>query len=167
MKRSLATRLTLYIVSITTLLFVVAIIYVGTVSLEIINKDAEGLVSNKLDAVVGDMEEILSEVEASVKSVAWEVEDHKNDPNYMYYLTRKLVESNDYIVGSAVAFRPFTFGQEYYSPYTYIDKHTGAIETFQLGSEDNDYPMQEWYQIPELLKKNGGANHILMKVAAE
>lgn len=153
MKRSLATRLTLYIVSITTLLFVAAIIYVGTVSLEIINKDAEGLVSNKLDAVVGDMEEILSEVEASVKSVAWEVEDHKNDPNYMYYLTRKLVESNDYIVGSAVAFRPFTFGQEYYSPYTYIDKHTDAIETFQLGSEDNDYPMQEWYQIPELLKK--------------
>lgn len=153
MKRSFATKLTLYIVSIATLLFVVAIIFVGTVSLDTIHKDAENIVSYKLDAVVNNMEKILSEVEASVKSTAWEVQDHKNDPKYMYYLTRKLVESNDYIVGSAVAYRPFYFGQEYNAPYTYVNKKTGDIETFQLGNIDNDYPIQEWYQIPQLLKK--------------
>lgn len=151
---SFSARLSLYVILITAVLFIFAMHIVGDYSRRIITDDAKQNATNMLDATIGDIEKILSNVEAAVENSVWLVQEHKDDPEFMYKITKALVQDNKNIVGSAVAFETFHFPDkgEYYAPYTCYNKDS-TLTSFQLGNIDNDYPNQEWYLLPELTKK--------------
>lgn len=153
--RSFAKRLSLYVVSITAVLFTVTMLVVGIFMRSSLTNEAEKKVANLLNATVGDIESILSNVEAATTNSIWIVKEHLNDPDYIASIPKHLVEENQYIVGSTVAFVPNYFASkgEYYAPYTYIDEKSGQVVSMQMGNEDYTYPTLDWFQIPYLLRK--------------
>ena len=85
----------------------------------------------------------LQAVETATRNSAWVVGEHLDDPDYMYRITRKLVENNEGIVGSAVAFVPDFYKEKgrLYAPYTCVSTN-GQLKSFPL---PYDYSSLEWY----------------------
>ena len=169
-EKSFSARLSLNILLITSVLFVAAIAVAAVSSHKLISEEATKSAQNLLNATIKDIEKTLQGVESVVESYAWLVEENKNDSEYLYHITRNIVENNSDIVGSAIAFREYYKpGEYFFSPYSYVSS-TGAIESMQLGSPQYNYFFSDWYQIPSLLGEpcwsepyydEGGAN-ILM-----
>lgn len=148
---SFSKRLSLNVVLTTSILFVIAMGIAAVSSHLIIADEAQKSAEHLLDAAVKDIENTLHQVEYAVRNTSSFVEEHKNSPEYMYDIVRHLVEDNDDILGSAVAFRSEYYkGVHFYSPYAYLDE-SGAIRTKQLGNSLYEYFYMDWYQIPYLL----------------
>lgn len=168
LSQSFAKRLSLYIFTIAGIIFIVTIMVVGGFSRSILTKEAESKVANLLEAAIGDIENVLSNVEAATLNSVWIVKENRMDPEYIKNIPSHLVRDNDYVVGSTVAFIPNYYPSKglYYAPYSYIDENTGEQRLIQLGNANNDYPTQDWFQIPYMLKKHGGASLTMTKAEA-
>lgn len=155
--RSFSARLTTFLLTVTAILFIAAICVTAFSSQQLIKEEASRGAENILKSTVSDIEETITSVESSTLSTAWLVKEKKDDPNFMYTLTKQLVDSNPHIIGSTVAFIPNFYPQlgEYFAPYSYKDEGTGKIISFQMGNEDYDYHTMEWFQMPYLLKQQG------------
>ena len=107
---------------------------------------AEEAVRNLVKTTTGKIDRLMSDVETAVASQKWIIGEKLSDPDYMYKITRELVENRPYIVGSSVAFKPNYYKSKgrFYAPYTCQDAD-GSLTCFQLGTEDNDYFTQSWY----------------------
>lgn len=150
-EKSFSARLSIDIVFLMSILFIVAIAAVSISSHTLIADEAENSARNLLDGTINQVEKALVGVEHSVKEAAWFAMENKDDEEFMYHLTRKMVEENDFIVGSAVAFEKSYFPDKYYySPYSYLDKESGEILSKQLGNPEYDYFYIDWFQIPSL-----------------
>ena len=124
----------------------------------------------KLNNAILQIDNVLNSVEVALENLSWMVPEKLENPEYMYELTRQVLRSNPYVVGSAIAFEPSFYADRgvLFSPYSYrLDE---GIQSKQLGTEDYEYHYMEWYQIPKLLGKpywsepyydNGGANLIM------
>ena len=109
---------------------------------------------SELSNTIHQIDAVLHSVEVAVQNTAWVVPHGLQSPEYLYNITRRLLENNDFICGSAVAFEPNYFPSEglYFSPYSYRDQN-GEIHSMQLGTDTYDYHHMDWYQIPKLLDK--------------
>ncbi|MBR4582452.1 MAG: SpoIIE family protein phosphatase [Bacteroidales bacterium] len=122
----------------------------------LISDEAKRSASNILKATILDVEKTLQTVESTVKDASWLAKENDTDEDYLYHITRKVVEENTYIIGSAIAFDSCYFeGRHFFSPYSYEDAITHELKSKELGSETNDYFTQEWYTVP----KNTGNSH--------
>lgn len=83
-------------------------------------------------------------VETATRNLGWVVAEHLADPEYMYRITRELVENNEYVIGSAIAFEPDFYMEKgrLFAPYTCVSTN-GQMTSFPLPYE---YPSQEWYR---------------------
>ena len=120
---------------------------------ESVYDDAVEQAHAKLDNTVLNIEKALVSVETAVKNMSWLVADNLHSPDYMYELTRQLLQSNPYIVGSAIAFEPgyYPTEGEFFSPYSY--RHGDEISSKQLGTETYEYHDMEWYRMPRTTGK--------------
>lgn len=152
--RSFSSRLTAYILVVTAVLFVIAIVIMAVSSRKLIEAEASRSSENILKATVSSIEETIASVEASAQSSVWIVKANRDNPGFMYRITRNLIESNNDIIGSTVAFIPNYYPEigEYYAPYSYKQEGSEQVESFQMGNEDYDYHTMEWFQVPYLLK---------------
>ena len=107
---------------------------------------AEEAVKNLVKTTTGKIDRLMSDVETAVASQKWIIGEKLGDPDYMYKITRELVENSPYIVGSTVAFEPGYYRSKghFYAPYT-CQETDGSLKCFQLGNENNDYFTQSWY----------------------
>ena len=107
---------------------------------------AEEAVRNLVKTTTGKIDRLMSDVETAVASQKWVIGEKLRDPDYMYKITRELVENSPYIVGSTVAFEPGYYKEKghFYAPYT-CQEADGSLKCFQLGNADNDYFTQSWY----------------------
>lgn len=154
--KSFSTRLSLNVLLIVTILFVIVLSIVAVSSHLLISDEAKRSASNILKATILDVEKTLQTVESTVKDASWLAKENDTDENYLYHITRKVVEENSYIIGSAIAFDSCYFeGRHFFSPYSYEDATTHELKSKELGSETNDYFTQEWYAEP----KNTGNPH--------
>ena len=148
-KNSFSTRLSINVIIITMVLFIVAMFVVWRHSRDIITDEAKRNATNMLDASIGDIEKILSNVEAATLNSVWVVKEHKDSPDYMYRITEALVKGNPNIIGSTVAFIPYYYQDkgECFSPYTYLDNDS-VTHSIQLGTATYDYHNKEWFKKP-------------------
>ena len=154
--KSFSTRLSLNVLLIVTILFVIVLSIVAVSSHLLISDEAKRSASNILKATILDVEKTLQTVESTVKDASWLAKENDTDEDYLYHITRKVVEENTYIIGSAIAFDSCYFeGRHFFSPYSYEDAITHELKSKELGSETNDYFTQEWYTVP----KNTGNSH--------
>ena len=71
-------------------------------SKKMIVTQAEEAVRNLVKTTTGKIDRLMSDVETAVASQKWIIGEKLGDPDYMYKITRELVENSPYIVGSTV-----------------------------------------------------------------
>lgn len=136
---------------VTSILFVLILLAAGVSSHYLITEEAQTSATNLLSSTIKDIESKLMNVQGAVDAETWVVEENIKDREYLYHITRKLVEENPDIVGSAIAFIPNYFkGEYYFSPYSYVDSATGEVISKQLGNDSYDYFTMEWFNVPRL-----------------
>ncbi len=146
---SFANRLSTEFVLVTAILFITALAAAAWCSHILISREATKTAQNMLDVAVREIENEIQKVEDAVDGIAWLVEEHLDEPEYMYHITGKLVSESESVFGSAVAFPPEAFpGKHYFAPYSYKNQAKGGeLTSMQLGNEDYDYFNMEWYSV--------------------
>ncbi len=149
-KTSFSNRLSTDFLFITTILFLACLSATAWFSHKLLAEEATRSAQNLLEAAVNKIENEIQQVEDAVDGIAWLVEEHIDEPEYMYHITRKLVSESGTVYGSAVAFPEGAVkGERWFSPYTYEDRaHGDTLKSIQLGNEAYDYFTMEWYARP-------------------
>ena len=137
---------TFNIVAAVVVLFAAIAVFVAKSTSSLMVNQAEKTVRSVVKATTGQIDRLMTGVEAAVANQKWVIGEHLDDPEYMYKVTRELVENNEYIVGSTVAFVPNYFPAKgyYWAPYT-CDEGGGRLRSFQLGTDENRYHEQGWF----------------------
>lgn len=171
--RSFATRLSIYVLSFTLVVFATIMFVFYRYSHEKVTSFAiertHGLLSNIATEISGQ----LMSVETTINQSVWVLEEQIQHPDSLHKIIQSVLKNNPLIVGSGIAFAPDYYKNKgkYFMPYaSYSDKEKGEIVCQLRGSQNYDYPCMDWYLIPKLLKKeywsepyfdNGGGNIIL------
>ena len=115
----------------------------------IIHKTVEKLIEREMNAIYLCIRNKLAKVEVTVDNMSWVVADGLDEPEWMYSITRRLVENNPSILGGTVSFIPNYYPQKgrWYEPYA-ARRSNGAIDTIQLGSATHDYTQMEFFTAP-------------------
>lgn len=150
-RKTIARRLSRYVLLISAGLLLVVTLLVGIFSRNIILQGATEIAEKSLDLAISDIEQVIGEVEGAVNNVDWFVQRNPGNARFMYDATRELVTTNPNIIGSAVAFEPGYFrGRYWFAPYTCVDAETGGLKSFQMGNASYDYHQLDWYRVPRL-----------------
>ena len=151
---SISGRLTLRVLIVTAMIFILTCTVFIRMASNKVKEEATKNAQSELSSAIYQIDAVLNSVEIAVENMAWLVPSHLRAPDYMYHITERLLQNNDFIYGSAVAFEPYYFASKglHYSPYSYRTKD-GEIKSMQLGAETYDYHYMDWYQIPKLLNE--------------
>ena len=120
-----------------------------------IKQEALETAGQTLEATVQQIDNVLLSLEQTSGNIYFEVISHLDQPERMPLYTRKLVETNPYITGSAIAFEPYYYKErgQYYLTYVHRagsgDLRTVDSPIIQASTYGNvPYPEQVWYRQP-------------------
>ena len=149
--RSFPLRLSLVILALVSLLFTLAFLGNSRSSRKYVMGESIERAQSALDNTILRINNVLQSVEVTIQNLSWLVTENLDDPHSLYSITEHIIESNDFISGSAIAFEPNYYEElgYFYSPYSY--RENGAIKSIQLGRNEYNYHYMDWYQIPRLL----------------
>lgn len=168
--KSLSSRIVFFVLTICILLFLISLSVFYFFSKnqleEMTYRNAEALTKN----TVLQTEQILVPIIKIADNYRWLVQQMEKQPDSLALLTRKIVENTPDVIGSAIAFEPNYFTEKgyYFAPYSY--REGDSIKTIQLGNENYDYFVMDWYQTPMSIKKahwsepyydSGGGNALM------
>ena len=153
-RHSFSARLILNILIMTSVIFLVSLGIAAYRSITLITDEATKSAQYLLDKNIADIEKILSTIENSVNSNAWNVRENLDDSDFLYHITGRIVSESKNIVGSAIAFAPGYYpGHRYFAPYSYTRDGSDEILSKQLGHDDYVYFDMEWFSVPYKTKK--------------
>jgi len=167
---SLAVEVTLLILLGTSIIFGTVLTYSYFSSKHIMEDKIEKELENLALSNARRMEIRLRTVQGITATMGSFLENTRFDPGTLNKLLKTIVEENEEIYGSAVAFEPYAFqaGEKSYATYFY--RGSDGIEHNDLNSDSYDYLIQDWYSLPRELKKpvwstpyfdEGGGNIIM------
>ena len=153
-KTSLSGRLTTGVVIVSAIIFTLTCTVFIRMAANKVREEATKHAHSELSNTIHQIDAVLNAVEIAVENTAWLVPYRLSSPDFMYAITERMLQNNDFICGAAVAFEPHYYASEgqYFSPYSYRDEN-GEIKSKQLGNDTYDYHYMDWYQIPKLLKE--------------
>jgi phosphoserine phosphatase RsbU/P len=153
-ERGLAFRMALFILSSTTLIFVVAFGYNYFYSRSLVLKNVRDNATYLTQSLVGRIEARLLSVEQMPRYLALHLDNGHVNQHNLLAMIRDMVVGNRDIFGSTVAFEPYAMDSElhYYAPYFYRDEGGGVVFS-QLGGDDYRYFLWDWYSIPQYLDR--------------
>ena len=153
-QRTISGRLMIRVLIVSAFVFTLTFAIFLRMAANKMREEATNRAHSELSNTIHQIDAILHSVEVAVKNTAWVVPHRLGSPEFMYNITRRLIENNEFIYGCAVAFEPNYFSSEghFFSPYAYRGEN-GEIKSKQLGSDTYDYHYMDWYQIPKLLNK--------------
>lgn len=152
--RSFSTKLSIYLILATAVIFITAFYFLFSFSTKIVKEEATQKAEQMLNNTILKIENLLNIVEQTINSSTLRIYDNIDNPQQMYIITKDIVKNSTFISGSAIAFEPNFFKSKgcFFSPFSYREKD--EINSIQLGSPDYEYHYMEWYQIPKLLNKS-------------
>jgi len=104
-----------------------------------------------LEGMVQHIDNILLSVEQSTGNIYWDLLLHLDQPEKMSVYARKLLESNPYATGAAIAFEPYYYKDrgQLFMIYVHRD-NSGADAPITESSTFGNTPYieQAWYQLP-------------------
>ena len=91
---------------------------------------------------------VMDQVEAAVRNNLWSVRQELGNVDSLYKITRRMVEDNPVIKGSAIALLPeyHTARGRLLAPYSYLEGE--EILSKQLGTDEYNYLKMEWFYEP-------------------
>ena len=156
----LSVRLSLMVVVAIATLLVTALLIMFLVSRQTVKEEALQKADQSLEGVVQHIDNILFSVEQSSGNMYWNMLNHLDKPDMMYVYSRKLVESNPYIVGCAIVFEPNYYkdrGELFmaYAHRPYSSRYNPADTTIIMAETyaNRPYTQQIWYTQPMKIKK--------------
>ena len=154
-KNSLSGRLTSGVVIVSAIIFTLTCTVFIRMAANKVREEASKHAHSELSNTIHQIDAVLNAVEIAVENTAWLVPYRLSSPDFMYSITERLLQNNEFICGAAIAFEPHYYTSEgrYFSPYSYRDEK-GEIRSKQLGNESYDYHYMDWYQIPKLLNES-------------
>lgn len=170
---SFATKLSIYVLSFTLVVFTCVMALFYHYSREKITDDAIDHAHGALKNIATQISGELRIVESTLKQSTWLIEKNRNHPDSLRNLIIPIVSGNNLIVGSGIAFVPEYYKEKgkYFMPYASAESSQSQDIKYQvLGGTDYDYPCMDWYLIPKLLKQSywsepyydtGGGNTIM------
>ena len=152
-RRSFAAKLSFYVLLFTIIIFLATFLFFYYFTSHTIRQATEDKASGQLNTARLQIENVFTNVSTVPDNILWAVVEKGVDPDSLYSLTRQIIEHNDHVFGTAVAFEPNYFPQKgyYFSPYSYRD--SSRIGTLQLGTVEYDYFSMDWYRIPKQLNR--------------
>ena len=145
----LSTKISLKVVSLVAALLAVALFAMLHFSRKTVREEAILKAEQTLDGTVEHIDEVLLSVEQSTGNMYYNMYSHLDNPEMMYVYCRRLIESNPYISGCAIAFEPYYYKDrgELFMAYCHRSATGSAIvrsETFG----NKPYNQQVWYTEP-------------------
>lgn len=168
--KSFASRMSLYVLSFTLIVFAAMMALFYNYSRDKLTDYAVKYTHGQLQNIATEINGMLQTVETAVNQSVWMVEKDLSEPDSLYHIIHAVVDNNDLIVSSGIAFVPYYYKEKgkYFMPY--VSRMNGKMEYTVLGNQSYDYPCMDWYQIPKLLKQEywsepyydqGGGNFIM------
>ncbi|MFI3333382.1 MAG: SpoIIE family protein phosphatase [Rikenellaceae bacterium] len=153
-KKSLSTRLSVYIVSIVTTLFALSFAIYFLFAERTIKEDAYRQAELELDKITSTIDAKLALVEQSVHDAIFPIEQNMGDYDAMIESLHNMVSTNPIIYGASLAFEPNYFPDQgkFFMPYIY--RESDKIQLIWQGNDDYNYHVMDWYIIPKLLNKS-------------
>lgn len=168
--KSFATRMSIYVLSVTLVVFTILIVLFYSFSRKKVTDYAVKYTHGQLQNTATKINGLLQTVETTINQSVWMIEESLSEPDSLSRIITAVAENNDLIVSSGIAFEPGYYPQKgkYFMPY--VSVINGKAELTVLGSQSYDYPCMDWYLIPKLLKRSywsepyydqGGGNFIM------
>jgi len=151
-KHGLAYKLSLLVLSSTSLIFIAAFSYNYWCSSKIVLDNVHENAKSMTAATVNKIEAVITGVENTPDFLAAQLENGHIEKKTLFNCIEKLVTLNEEIFGSTVSFEPYVFDPEVrlFGPYFY--RKDGAIAYTDL-SKSYDYLIHDWYLQPKELNK--------------
>ena len=152
-RRSLLQALAMVIVALATLEATSLVQYYF--SRKSILEEATRRAQDQLETTNLQINDVMDQVETAVRNnVGLFRRVMVSMPDSLWIVNRRMVENNDFISGSTIAFTEYYFPQRgrLYAPYAF--RNGERIDTTQLGTEAYDYLKKEWYVKP--IEKGSG-----------
>ena len=113
-----------------------------------IYEEATRRAESQLEATNLKITDVMDQVEAAVRNNVWPVRKTLPAPDSLWVLSRRIIECNESVYGSAVAVTEGYFPEKgrLFAPYTFRNGY--RIDTVQLGKESYGYPEKEWFVKP-------------------
>jgi sigma-B regulation protein RsbU (phosphoserine phosphatase) len=107
------------ILGLVTILFSLAILGNSRSSRKYVMNESIERAQSALDNTILRINNVLQSVEITVQNLSWLVTENLDNPEKLYSITEHIVENNDFISGSAIAFEPYYYEEfgAFYSPY--------------------------------------------------
>lgn len=152
LRSSITAKMTLLVLLGATTVLVFVLAYSGIYSRQIIRKDAE---ENALKLAAVTAEQLDSELEGIAviaKNLAYAAQYGAWNEETITALLHKVVQDNNDVFGSTIAFEPHAFSRDLraYAPYFY--KGSKGLNYVQLGTDSYNYFVKDWYRKPLLAK---------------
>ena len=153
-RKSISGRLMVRVLIVSAIIFTLTFTFFLRMAANKMREEATEHAHSELTSTIHQIDAVLHAVEIAVENTAWIVPHRLSSPDFMYDVTERLLQNNEFVYGCAVAFEPDFFPSQghYFSPYSYRDEN-GEIKSMQLGTDTYDYHYMDWYQIPKLLNK--------------
>ena len=163
-------RLSLVMLGLVSVLFALTFVGNSRSARKEVQNEAVERAQSALDNTILRINNVLNSVEITIHNMAWLITENLDKPEKLYEITEHIVNSNNFISGSAIAFEPYYYDKFgcFYSPYSY--REGDSVKSIQLGTQNYDYHFMDWYQIPRLLNTpywsepyydEGGGNMIM------
>ncbi len=153
--KTLSVRLSLKVVAAIATLLTVSLFIMFHYSRRAMKEEALQKATQTLEATVQHIDNTLLSVEQSAGNIYFNMLGHLNNPDDMFLFCRKLVESNPFIQGCAIAFEPYHYENrgKYFMAYVHHSKKEGLSATnspiIQSDTFGNlPYTEQRWYTMP-------------------
>jgi sigma-B regulation protein RsbU (phosphoserine phosphatase) len=152
-KRSMAFKMSLFILTGAIIVFLAAFIYDYHYSRKIVMESVDDHVRNLSLVTVNKIELILKGVEKVPGYIAFSLERRVYNREEILKMIENELMTNPEIFGSTVAFEPYAFDSDllYFAPYFYKDEE--KLKFRFLGSRSYRYFSKDWYRIPKELKR--------------
>lgn len=149
--KTLSARLSLMIVFSIAMLLMAVLFVMFHYSRKSVKEEALQKASQSLAGTIQHIDNILLSVEQATGNMYWSLLEHLDQPERMYAYSRHIVEANPYIIGCAIAFKPYFYkGQEYFMAYYHhedaFDPTSPIVQDDSYGNRP--YTEQVWYTVP-------------------
>ena len=139
--RSVATRTSLLIFILVTIIMLTAGSWLVTDARDTVAKETDEQASRAMDGVVQDIDSRISNVETAVATAAAFADRTTQHETQCYELLYRLISKNKDIAAATLLYRDSYFPElgRYYAPTVTRDPLTGELEADEIGGPDNDF----------------------------
>lgn len=150
-KWGLSFKLIFFISTVVVLIFLVVVGYNYQISKKLLIKNVEESITNLAQSAVNEIENILIPSMKLSEYMAFLIEDNDYTKQQLKELMVGVVEENEEVFGSCIAFEHYAYDKStlYFAPYVY--KFEDTIKCELLGSDSYQYFYWDWFQIPKEL----------------